>query len=404
VKKQVMSFLMLSALALTAVAPLATAADDVDSQIESKNQTINSLKEKEATAQAEVDSIQSEVSKIEEKAAELKAENEKLIANSDKLAAQIDTLNDRIIKREVVIKKQARSVQTNGTSANYIDVVLDADSVSDAITRVQAVTKIVSANNDMINQQKKDKEDVLAKQKDNAEKILTVSKNQKALESDEQVLQQKQADLKVAQLSLAAERATAEGDRSKLLDEKAAAQATAKRVAEEQAQAAAKQADEAKKVQESLNNVGQAAPTPDPTPAPDGSSGGNVSTPDPTPVPPVTGGGGGNYRPDPGSYPYGQCTWYVKSYFGSRVGDFWGNGGQWGASAAADGYRVDSSPAPGTVAVFGPGVAGASGYGHVAVVVAVSGSSITIKEMNYAGISGVNTRTISAAGLQFIHV
>ena len=72
-------------------------------------------------------------------------------------------------------------------------------------------------------------------------------------------------------------------------------------------------------------------------------------------------------------YAVGQCTWYVKNR-APWVGTYWGNGAQWGASAAADGYTVNGTPAAGAVVVFAAGqsVGGewtADGtYGHVAYV------------------------------------
>ena len=114
-----------------------------------------------------------------------------------------------------------------------------------------------------------------------------------------------------------------------------------------------------------------------------------------------------NYNTDmtavPGnSYYAGQCTWYVKNTL-PWVGNFWGNANQWAAGAAAAGRLVDSNPTVGSVAVFMQGVAGASSYGHVAVVTGVNGGMVTISEMNAQGEYVVSSRTVSAAGVLFIH-
>ena len=80
------------------------------------------------------------------------------------------------------------------------------------------------------------------------------------------------------------------------------------------------------------------------------------------------------------SYPHGECTWGVKA-LAPWVGDYWGNGGEWAASARAEGYTVDDNPKVGSVACWTDG-----GYGHVGVVVAVEGKGrIQIKESNYSG-------------------
>lgn len=109
-----------------------------------------------------------------------------------------------------------------------------------------------------------------------------------------------------------------------------------------------------------------------------------------------------SYNTNGNSYYAGQCTWYVKNTL-SWVGNYWGNANQWAASAAAAGRLVDSNPTVGSVAVFMPGVAGASSYGHVAVVTGVNGGMVTISEMNAQGEYVVSSRTISPAGVLFIH-
>lgn len=103
------------------------------------------------------------------------------------------------------------------------------------------------------------------------------------------------------------------------------------------------------------------------------------------------------------TYPYGQCTWYVKSQL-SWVGNYWGNASSWAASAVAAGHTVNSVPTAGSVAYFGPGVQGADAtYGHVAVVDSVNANgTVNISEANYLGLI-YHTRTISTSGLLFIH-
>ena len=85
------------------------------------------------------------------------------------------------------------------------------------------------------------------------------------------------------------------------------------------------------------------------------------------------------------TYSAGYCTWGVKNWL-SWVPNGWGNGNEWPSNARQQGYHVSTSPTVGAVA-------SATSYNHVAVVVAVSGSNVTIKEMNYNGLYSVNQRT-----------
>lgn len=109
--------------------------------------------------------------------------------------------------------------------------------------------------------------------------------------------------------------------------------------------------------------------------------------------------------PGDNPYPYGQCTWYAygrMQEIGKPLPWFsgdGGNGGNWGVSAAAAGYRVEQgNPAAGTAICFPPGVAWASAYGHIAVVEATfSDGSCLISESNVSGPGVIDFRTISAA-------
>lgn len=421
-RKKIVSLALLSTIALANLTPVISQADEYDTQIQEKNNQISRIASEEAQAQAQVDQIQSQINENQSKSAELKAQNDALQKESNALSAEVDTLNNRINERSKTLENQARSAQVNSASASYVDILLNAESFSDAIHRIQAVSKMVSANNDLLVQQKNDKEAVVEKQKVNAEKIKTVWDNQQTLNEQAETLKTQEAQLKAAQIGLAATKANTEAERDNLLSKQAVAIAAAQKAAQEQAAAAAAQkaqleaaaAVAAKVAQEQATQAQQQQEALQAQPQATTNDTGNsskaeetksmtelVPNPEPT-TPPMN--GGGNYSPVNISYPEGQCTWYVKVTFGARVGDYWGNGAQWAASAAADGKIVSATPAVGTVAVFPPGVGGAGGYGHVAVVIGVSGGNVTVQEANFNGLAPGSTRTLSAAGLSFIYV
>jgi len=82
------------------------------------------------------------------------------------------------------------------------------------------------------------------------------------------------------------------------------------------------------------------------------------------------------------TYPWGQCTWGAKE-MAFWVMNYWGNAGDWAASAAAAGFEVGTTPKVGAIIVWTNG-----GYGHVGYVTEVrEDGSIQIIESNYAGIS-----------------
>ena len=377
-KKKLLTSILLSTVILSQGAALVSVkAETTDEKIAAQDSKINSLTEQQQSAQTQVDEIQGQVSAIQKQQEELKAENEKLSAESAKLSAEIDELSKNIVARNESLANQARSAQTNGTATSYINTVVNSSSITEAISRVAAMSEIVSANNKMLEQQKKDKEAIAEKQVANNEAINTVIANQEKLADDEQTLATKQAELKAAQASLAAEKATAEGEKNSLLEQKAAAEKAAAEAAAREAAYKAEQEAQRQAVEASGNTTLQAqvqavvnSPSSSEAPA--------------TAAPAVTQSVARANRPvyssSASSYPVGQCTWGAKT-LAPWAGDYWGNGGQWSASAAAAGFRVGSQPEVGAIACWTDG-----GYGHVAVVTAVqSTTSIQVSEANYLG-------------------
>ena len=376
-KKKILASLLLSTVLVSQGAILSTVkADNTDDKIAAQDSKISSLTAQQAEAQKQVDQIQEQVSAIQTEQEKLQAENETLQAESKQLEGEITELSKNIVARNASLENQARSAQTNGTATSYINTIINSNSITEAISRVAAMSEIVSANNKMLEQQKEDKKAIAEKQVANNEAINTVIANQQTLADDAQVLTTKQAELKVAELNLAAEKATAEGEKASLLEKKAAAEAEAKAAAEAEAAYKAQQASQRQSVVASANTtlVAQVQATAASSSA---SSEGEAPTPVATPAPARQ---RPTYSTNASSYPVGECTWGAKT-LAPWAGDYWGNGGQWASSAAAAGFRTGSTPQVGAIACWNDG-----GYGHVAVVTAVESSSrIQVSESNYGG-------------------
>ena len=387
-KKKILATLMLSTVVLSNVSYVAViSANDIDSQIEAKNQEISSLTEQQAAAQQQVDNIQGQVDEIVAEQAKLNEENARLESESASLAAEIERLSADIVSRDGALKEQARSAQVDASASSYINTILDSKSIVDAVSRVNAMREIVTANNRMLEQQKTDKEAIVEKQKANQEAIKTLAANRQKLEDDAQVLEVRQAELKAAQLNLAAEKATAEDEKSALLAEKSAAEEAARQAAARQAAYEAQQVALAQQQAASIvstpvaqsstetvvtSSQSQVVEQSTTVSTPSNSSSSSSSS--------SSSAASNNASYNASSYPVGECTWGVKSQL-SWVGPYWGNANQWVASARAEGFSVGTTPQVGAVAVW---VGGA--YGHVALVSAVeSSTNIQVSESNYMG-------------------
>ena len=383
-KKKILASLLLSTVLVSQGAVLSSVrANTTNEKIAAQDSKISELTTQQKEAQKQVDEVQTQVTAIQTEQEKLQTENENLQEESKKLEGEITELSKNIVARNESLENQARSAQTNGTATSYINTIINSNSITEAISRVAAMSEIVSANNKMLQQQKEDKKAIAEKQVANNEAINTVIANQQTLADDAQALTTKQAELKVAELNLAAEKATAESEKATLLEQKAAAEAEAKAAAEAEAAYKAQQTSQQQTVAASANTTFAAQVQATSTSA-SSSSDEEESSYTPAPTPTVS-------RPRPSyssnasSYPTGECTWGAKT-LAPWAGDYWGNGAQWATSAAAAGFRTGSQPQVGAIACWNDG-----GYGHVAVVTAVSSTtSIQVSESNYGG-----DRTIS---------
>ena len=400
-KKKLFATILLSTVALSQGAIVAgVSADSTDDKIAAQDSKINSINQQQQSAQAQVDQIQGQVSEIKKQQEDLQAENDRLNEESERLSAEIDDLSKNIVARQESLANQARSAQTTGTATSYINAIVSSGSLTEAISRISAMNEIADANNKMLQEQKRDKEEIAQKQKENNDAINTVIANKQQLEDDAQALSTKEAELKVAQLNLAAEKSSAENEKNALLQQKAEAEKAAAEAAAAEAAYRAKQKEQQEAVKASANTTLQAqvqAATQTPATTQAAATAQPAvqapATSQPTAQPavqtqaaaaPAATTSRPTYSSSASSYPVGECTWGAKT-LAPWAGDYWGNGGQWAASAAAAGFRTGSQPQVGAIACWNDG-----GYGHVAVVTAVqSTTSIQVSESNYLGVRSI---------------
>src|SRR5215210_5461640 len=119
---------------------------------------------------------------------------------------------------------------------------------------------------------------------------------------------------------------------------------------------------------------------------------------------------------DPWNFYNRECTSFVAwrlnhdagiAFHNWYKGHHWGDAAIWKQAALDSGVKVDGTAKVGAVAWWAKGSAGSSS-GHVAWVMAVDSSSITIEEYNYLHRGAYDRRTISRTSAywpsSFIHV
>lgn len=91
---------------------------------------------------------------------------------------------------------------------------------------------------------------------------------------------------------------------------------------------------------------------------------------------------------NPNRFDWGYCTWWVAQ---RREVPWLGNADEWYANAQEFGFAVGDVPVPGAILVRRS--ASWSGYGHVAYVESVNGTSFTVSEMNVNAVGELTTAT-----------
>ena len=427
-KKRILSAVLVSGVTLSAAASVH--AEDYDSQIAATNNAISNLASQQEAAQAQVATIQSQVSTLRTQKTELEAKNAELEKVSADLESEIQELSSKIVARQDSLAKQARSAQQNNTATSYINSILNSKSISEAITRITAISKVVTANNDLLTKQESDQKELAAKQVENQAAINTIAANKSELETTEAGLTTQQAELEAAQVTLAAELATAQNEKTSLVSAKSTAESvaasTAASVAQSQAIAESEATAQVVASSEAATSVAssevaatsEAVAQPSEAPVSETSTASEAAqepaSSETSEVQPESAAPAVSEAPvsaapvvtseaapaaseapapaaethkvsaasTPNTYPVGQCTWGVKS-LAPWAGNNWGNAKNWIASAQAAGHSVGTTPVAGAIAVW-PNDGG--GYGHVAYVTSASGAnSIQVMESNYAG-------------------
>lgn len=417
-KKRLLTVLVTgTVLSLGALAPSVN-AQDYDSQINSVNSSIANINEKKSAVNSTIDSLAKELSDVQTKIDTTQAKKAEVQEQIETLKAEIAKLEKVIAERNSRLEEQARSVQTNG-ARSYVDFLLNAESLSDAVSRIGVVMDLMSANRELMQQQAEDKKQVESKEEAQQEKLAEQEAAEKELASLQTELNDTFSKNKVLLANLSQEElaeiakrdglvAEKEAFQKRLAEEKAKAEAEAARIAEASRQALAAQASQS---QTTATQTSYEAPAAAASTASTSTASSSTSTPaaqtQTSSYTYTTGGGFPAVDPSfraslNGGY-FGQCTYYVfnrMAQVGTPIGhSMMGNAAEWPSYARSYGYSVSHSPSAGSAIVFQQGLAGADPtYGHVAFVEAVNADgSVYISEMNVRGLNVISYRTISAS-------
>jgi peptidoglycan hydrolase CwlO-like protein len=148
------------------------------------------------------------------------------------LKKEIAIIQKRIDQRNEILKNRAKSIQENGSTVNYIDVLLGAHSFDDFVERVTAVTTIVDADRDLISEHKKDIASVQEKQQSAEQKLKDLQDTKTELEGMREQIAEQKASSDALKDELKKEEQSKLAEKDTIL--KAAAKATSTPVAKQE--------------------------------------------------------------------------------------------------------------------------------------------------------------------------
>lgn len=176
---------------------------NIQNNINVQEETLKTLEEERAALEADVVGLQKEIDKVVRELAEqenkLKAAEEKVV----QLQKEIEELKVLIAQRQEKINNQARAVQTDGNSANLLDIVISAESLSDLLGRIGVVNELVDANQEIVLAQIEDQKTLEAKEAEaEAERVaIETLKGEIEMNRDTLVAQKDELDKKIIEVA-----------------------------------------------------------------------------------------------------------------------------------------------------------------------------------------------------------
>lgn len=199
-------------------------ANTTQTNIDAADQKINGLSAKKNNTQSQLETINKTINVNKEKSQKLVGDIKKSQDEMVTLKTEIDSLEKKIEERNEQLDKQARTVQTNGDAQNYIEFVIEAESLVDVIGRVDVVNQMVTANKNLVEEQVQDQKMVVEKKTKTEQTIVQQNALAAQLENTQSSLEKQLLEKEVVVSQLASEMSTAQEDKDAFLAQKSAAE------------------------------------------------------------------------------------------------------------------------------------------------------------------------------------
>lgn len=151
----------------------------IEENINQQDEVTQEINAIDAQLSTTISSIQTKEAEIVDTTTEIEQLSERI----DKLKKDIKELQERIETRDSLLKDRLISIQKNGGTVKYIEVILGSQSFGDFISRAFAVNTIMDQDKNIMEEHQSDKESLEDKQVEVEEKREEVKEQKVALES-----------------------------------------------------------------------------------------------------------------------------------------------------------------------------------------------------------------------------
>ena len=174
----------------------------IQSQIEEKSNSLNTLESEKANLETKVNELQSQLDELMNRLATQEQKLADIESKILELQAEIEALQVVIDQRTEKLNTQARYIQTDAGVTDIASMLLSSENFSDLVGKITVVSKIVTANKDIVEQQEADQQKVEdSKVAVEEEKVAAEALRQDILISKNNVVAQKtEIDVQIAQV------------------------------------------------------------------------------------------------------------------------------------------------------------------------------------------------------------
>ena len=205
-------------------------AQTIEEKIKEKDDKIEAIVKNKESAENYLTDLDNKITQLEKEYKKVLVEKNTSEKKLTEINQKITALEERIRLRNKLIEEQARNAQVNQKSDSIISVMVNAESLSDAVTAAIGMTKLISANNEIMQAQIDDKENLDELKKEAEKKVTDAEKETRSLEEKENDLIEAKLTQSIKINEISASLATEQSEKAKFENQKQEAE---KRMEEE---------------------------------------------------------------------------------------------------------------------------------------------------------------------------